>query len=141
MGLHNGETIEETIIPRYITDVLNLVDIERIRGRNLKIVMDFGNGVQARVAPSWKAVRPCTVTRLSSVTTRSPGVRRRVRAVASQARPNSASAAAARGVSGVVTSLGHADVGILDRLPTAPVGAGHRTRSRRRRGRRRVAVW
>ena len=50
-GLHNGETIEETIIPRYITDVLNLVDIERIRGRNLKIVMDFGNGVQARVAP------------------------------------------------------------------------------------------
>ena len=51
MGLHNGETIEETIIPRYITDVLNLVDIERIRGRNLKIVMDFGNGVQARVAP------------------------------------------------------------------------------------------
>ena len=51
VGSHYGETIEETIIPKYVTDVLDLVDAEKIKRRKLKIVMDFGNGVQACVAP------------------------------------------------------------------------------------------
>jgi len=50
-GSYFGETTEETIIPSYIADVLNLVGVEKIKSRNLKIVMDFGNGAQARVAP------------------------------------------------------------------------------------------
>ena len=35
----------------YINDILGIVDIDKIRARKFKIVMDFGNGVQALVAP------------------------------------------------------------------------------------------
>lgn len=46
-----GVTRQEELLRSYIGDVLNLVDGEKIRKRQFKIVMDFGNGVQALVAP------------------------------------------------------------------------------------------
>lgn len=46
-----GVTRQEELLRSYISDVLNLVDGEKIRKRHFKIVMDFGNGVQALVAP------------------------------------------------------------------------------------------
>jgi phosphomannomutase/phosphoglucomutase len=41
----------ETVIGSYIEKVLSLVNIEKIRQRNFKVVMDIGNGAQSRVAP------------------------------------------------------------------------------------------
>ncbi|HEY6949092.1 MAG TPA: phosphoglucosamine mutase, partial [Nitrososphaeraceae archaeon] len=42
---------DEIIINGYIDDVLDLVDVNRIKQRKFKITMDIGNGVQSLVAP------------------------------------------------------------------------------------------
>ncbi|MEP6574986.1 MAG: phosphoglucosamine mutase [Nitrososphaerota archaeon] len=49
--LDYGVTRQQELLKFYISDVLNLVDVEKIRKHQFKIVMDFGNGVQALVAP------------------------------------------------------------------------------------------
>ena len=46
-----GVTRQQELLKFYISDVLNLVDVEKIRKHQFKVVMDFGNGVQALVAP------------------------------------------------------------------------------------------
>ncbi|MDP9197246.1 MAG: phosphoglucosamine mutase [Thermoproteota archaeon] len=46
-----GVTRQGELLNSYICDVLNLVDAEKIKKCQFKIVMDFGNGVQALVAP------------------------------------------------------------------------------------------
>jgi phosphomannomutase/phosphoglucomutase len=49
-GLGNEYLIDNVIQP-YIEAVVSLVNVDRIRSRGFKIVMDMGNGVQALVAP------------------------------------------------------------------------------------------
>jgi phosphomannomutase / phosphoglucomutase len=46
-----GQTLSLESSQEYINDILGMVDIDKIRGRKFKIVMDFGNGVQSLVAP------------------------------------------------------------------------------------------
>jgi phosphomannomutase / phosphoglucomutase len=41
----------ETLLDSYIDAVLSLVNVEKIRQRKFTVVMDIGNGAQARVAP------------------------------------------------------------------------------------------
>ena len=43
--------VNESIIDSYIEAVLDLVDVQQIRTRAFKIVIDIGNGAQAAVAP------------------------------------------------------------------------------------------
>ncbi len=45
------DLIDDTIVGSYIDMVLSLIDSERIRARKFIIVMDTGNGAQAKVAP------------------------------------------------------------------------------------------
>ena len=52
---------DETIINAYIDDVLELVDVNRIKQHNFKITMDLGNGVQSLVAPLLAKRLGCTV--------------------------------------------------------------------------------
>lgn len=52
---------DETIIHAYIDDVLELVDVNRIKQHNFKITMDLGNGVQSLVAPLLAKRLGCTV--------------------------------------------------------------------------------
>ena len=42
---------DENIINEYIERVLSLLDVEKIKSRTFKVVMDLGNGVQSLVAP------------------------------------------------------------------------------------------
>ncbi|TLX67988.1 MAG: phosphoglucosamine mutase [Thaumarchaeota archaeon] len=58
---------EETIINRYIKDVLKLVNVEKIKKRKFRITMDLGNGVQALVAPLLAKRLGCTVTTLNGI--------------------------------------------------------------------------
>jgi len=52
---------DEMIINAYIDDVLELVDVNRIKQHNFKITMDLGNGVQSLVAPLLAKRLGCTV--------------------------------------------------------------------------------
>ena len=52
---------EEMIIDRYIENVLELVDVDRIKQHKFKITMDLGNGVQSLVAPVLAKRLGCTV--------------------------------------------------------------------------------
>jgi phosphomannomutase / phosphoglucomutase len=45
------DSIDGSIINRYIDEVLSLVDVDRIRQNKFTVAMDTGNGVQAIVAP------------------------------------------------------------------------------------------
>jgi phosphomannomutase/phosphoglucomutase len=56
---------EESIIQRYIADVLKLVDVDRIKQHKFKITMDLGNGIQALVAPELAKRLGCTVITLN----------------------------------------------------------------------------
>jgi phosphomannomutase / phosphoglucomutase len=56
---------EEMIIERYINDVLNLVNVEKIKKHKFRITMDLGNGVQALVAPLLAKRLGCTVITLN----------------------------------------------------------------------------
>jgi phosphomannomutase / phosphoglucomutase len=45
------DSVDDSIVSRYVDAVLALVDADRIRQRKFTIAMDTGNGVQATVAP------------------------------------------------------------------------------------------
>jgi phosphomannomutase/phosphoglucomutase len=51
----------ESIIDSYADAVLALVDVEKIRAREFKVVMDTGNGAQATVAPYLAQILGCKV--------------------------------------------------------------------------------
>ena len=47
----NKTISDENIINDYIDRVLSLIEVEKIKSRSFKVVMDLGNGVQSLVAP------------------------------------------------------------------------------------------
>jgi len=55
------DLVNESIIDSYRNAVLALVDVEKIRARKFKIVMDTGNGAQATVAPFLAQLLGCKV--------------------------------------------------------------------------------
>jgi phosphomannomutase/phosphoglucomutase len=55
------DLVNESIIDSYRNAVLALVDVEKIRARKFKVVMDTGNGTQAAVAPFLAQLLGCKV--------------------------------------------------------------------------------
>jgi phosphomannomutase / phosphoglucomutase len=55
------DLVNESIIDSYRNAVLALVDVEKIRARKFKVVMDTGNGAQAAVAPLLAQLLGCKV--------------------------------------------------------------------------------
>jgi phosphomannomutase/phosphoglucomutase len=58
---------DDNIINPYLDAVLSLVDIEKIRARKFKVVMDLGNGVQGFVAPLLLRQLGCQVITINGV--------------------------------------------------------------------------
>ena len=57
---------DENIIDDYIDKVLSLIDIEKIKAKSFKVVMDLGNGVQSLVAPYLLKRLGCQVFTINS---------------------------------------------------------------------------
>lgn len=57
---------DENIINEYIERVLSLLDVEKIKSRAFKVVMDLGNGVQSLVAPYLLKKLGCQVYTINS---------------------------------------------------------------------------
>jgi phosphomannomutase / phosphoglucomutase len=47
----NKTFVDQNIVTEYTDKVLSLIDVEKIKSRAFKVVMDLGNGVQTLVAP------------------------------------------------------------------------------------------
>jgi len=62
----NKTVSDENIINDYIDRVLALIDVEKIKSRSFKVVMDLGNGVQSLVAPYLLKQLGCQVFTLNS---------------------------------------------------------------------------
>jgi len=57
---------DENITNEYIQRVLSLLDVEKIKARSFKVVMDLGNGVQSIVAPYLLKKLGCQVFTINS---------------------------------------------------------------------------
>jgi phosphomannomutase/phosphoglucomutase len=64
-NLVGREFVEENIVESYMEKIYSLVDIEKIRDRKLKIVVDGGNGVQGPVGSSLIKMLGCDVLTLN----------------------------------------------------------------------------
>ncbi|HKO40922.1 MAG TPA: phosphoglucosamine mutase [Nitrososphaeraceae archaeon] len=62
----NKTLVDQNIINDYIDKVLSLIDVEKIKSRAFKVVMDLGNGVQALVAPYLLKKLGCQVFTINS---------------------------------------------------------------------------
>ena len=62
----NKTVSDENIINDYIDRVLALIDVEKIKSRSFKVVMDLGNGVQSLVAPYLLKQLGCQVFTINS---------------------------------------------------------------------------
>ena len=62
----NKSISDENIINDYIDRVLSLIDVEKIKSRSFKVVMDLGNGVQSLVAPYLLKKLGCQVFTINS---------------------------------------------------------------------------
>jgi phosphomannomutase/phosphoglucomutase len=62
----NKTVSDENIINDYIDRVLALIDVEKIKSRSFKVVMDLGNGVQTLVAPYLLKRLGCQVFTINS---------------------------------------------------------------------------
>ncbi|HJU59562.1 MAG TPA: phosphoglucosamine mutase [Nitrososphaeraceae archaeon] len=62
----NKTISDENIINDYIDKVLSLIDVEKIKSRSFKVVMDLGNGVQSLVAPYLLKKLGCQVFTINS---------------------------------------------------------------------------
>ena len=62
----NKTISDENIINDYIDRVLSLIDVEKIKSRSFKVVMDLGNGVQSLVAPYLLKKLGCQVFTINS---------------------------------------------------------------------------
>ncbi len=62
----NKTLVDQNIINEYIDKVLSLIDVEKIKSRAFKVVMDLGNGVQALVAPYLLKKLGCQVFTINS---------------------------------------------------------------------------
>jgi phosphomannomutase / phosphoglucomutase len=57
---------DQNIITEYLDKVLSLIDVEKIKSRSFKVVMDLGNGVQTLVAPYLLKKLGCQVFTINS---------------------------------------------------------------------------
>ena len=57
---------DQNIITEYLDSVLSLIDVEKIKSRSFKVVMDLGNGVQTLVAPYLLKKLGCQVFTINS---------------------------------------------------------------------------
>ena len=57
---------DQNIITEYLDSVLSLIDVEKIKSRSFKVVMDLGNGVQTLVAPYLLKKLGCQVFTVNS---------------------------------------------------------------------------
>jgi phosphomannomutase / phosphoglucomutase len=62
----NKTFADQNIINEYMNNVLSLIDVEKIKSRSFKVVMDLGNGVQTMVAPYLLKKLGCQVFTLNS---------------------------------------------------------------------------
>lgn len=62
----NKTVVDQNIVNEYIDKVLSLIDVEKIKSRAFKVVMDLGNGVQALVAPYLLKKLGCQVFTINS---------------------------------------------------------------------------
>ena len=62
----NKTVSDENIINDYIDRVLALIEVEKIKSRSFKVVMDLGNGVQSLVAPYLLKQLGCQVFTINS---------------------------------------------------------------------------
>jgi len=62
----NKTLVDQNIVNEYIDKVLSLIDVEKIKSRAFKVVMDLGNGVQALVAPYLLKKLGCQVFTINS---------------------------------------------------------------------------
>ena len=62
----NKTFADQNIVNEYMDNVLSLIDVEKIRSRSFKVVMDLGNGVQSLVAPYLLKQLGCQVFTLNS---------------------------------------------------------------------------
>jgi phosphomannomutase/phosphoglucomutase len=62
----NKTIADQNIINEYLDKVLSLIDVEKIKSRSFKVVMDLGNGVQSLLAPYLLKKLGCQVFTLNS---------------------------------------------------------------------------
>ena len=62
----NKTFADHNILNEYIDKVLSLLDVEKIKSRSFKVVMDLGNGVQTLVAPYLLKKLGCQVFTINS---------------------------------------------------------------------------
>lgn len=62
----NKTFADQNIINEYLDKVLSLIDVEKIKSRSFKVVMDLGNGVQSLLAPYLLKKLGCQVFTLNS---------------------------------------------------------------------------
>lgn len=62
----NKTFADQNIVNEYMDKVLSLIDVEKIKSKSFKVVMDLGNGVQTMVAPYLLKKLGCEVFTLNS---------------------------------------------------------------------------
>jgi phosphomannomutase / phosphoglucomutase len=62
----NKTFFDQNIVNEYMDKVLSLIDVEKIKSRSFKVVMDLGNGVQTLVAPYLLKKLGCQVFTINS---------------------------------------------------------------------------
>ncbi len=62
----NKTFADQNIVNEYMDNVLSLIDVEKIKSRSFKVVMDLGNGIQTMVAPYLLKKLGCQVFTLNS---------------------------------------------------------------------------
>ena len=62
----NKTLFDQNIVNEYMDKVLSLIDVEKIKSRSFKVVMDLGNGVQTLVAPYLLKKLGCQVFTINS---------------------------------------------------------------------------
>lgn len=62
----NKTFADQNIVNEYMDKVLSLIDVEKIKSKSFKVVMDLGNGVQTMVAPYLLKKLGCEVFLLNS---------------------------------------------------------------------------
>lgn len=62
----NKTFADHNIVNEYMERVLSLIDVEKIKSRSFKVVMDLGNGIQALVAPYLLKKLGCQIFTINS---------------------------------------------------------------------------
>src|SRR5690606_12659835 len=62
----NKTFADHNIVNEYMQRVLSLIDVEKIKSRSFKVVMDLGNGIQSLVAPYLLKKLGCQIFTINS---------------------------------------------------------------------------